>query len=85
MVKFHVEIFGTPLFQNGTPIFQMGLLFLEKEESLTPTFEIQVRTLQCTQSMGLSLTSVITAQCTLKFHNMIRFLQLNNQLSVTLL
>ena len=45
LVKFHVEIFGTPLFQNGTPIFQMGLLFLEKEESRTPTFEIQVRTL----------------------------------------
>ena len=44
-VKFHVEIFGTPLFQNGTPIFQMGLLLLEKEESRTPTFEIQVRTL----------------------------------------
>ena len=45
LVKFHVEIFETPLFQNGTPIFQMGLLFLEKEESRTPTFEIQVRTL----------------------------------------
>ena len=44
-VKFHVEIFGTPLFQNVTPIFQMGLLFLKKEESRTPTFEIQVRTL----------------------------------------
>ena len=44
-VKVHVEIFGTPLFQIGTPIFLMGLLFLEKEESWTPTFEIQVRTL----------------------------------------
>ena len=44
-VKFHVEIFWTPLFQNGTPIFQMGLLFLKKEESRTPSFEIQVRTL----------------------------------------
>ena len=44
-MKFHVEIFGTPLFQSRTPIFQMGLLFLEKEESQTPTFEIQVRTL----------------------------------------
>ena len=30
----------------GTPIFQMGLIFLEKAESLTPTFEIQVRTLR---------------------------------------
>ena len=44
-VKFRNEIFGTPLFQNGTPIFQMGLLFLKKEESQTPTFNIQVRTL----------------------------------------
>ena len=42
-VKFHVEVFGTPLFQIGTPIFQVGLLILEKEESRTPTFEIQVR------------------------------------------
>ena len=53
MVKFYVEIFGTPLFQNGTPIFQMGLLFLEKEESRTPTFEIQVRTL-CMKQKKLS-------------------------------
>ena len=44
-VKFHVEIIGTLLFHDGTPIFQMGLLFLEKEESGTPTFKIQVRTL----------------------------------------
>ena len=36
---------GLHFFQNGTPIFQMGLLFLEMEESQTPTFEIQVRTL----------------------------------------
>ena len=35
---------GLHFFQNGTPIFQMGLLFLEKEESRTPS-EIQVRTL----------------------------------------
>ena len=36
---------GLHFFQNETPIFQMGLLFLEKGESRTPTFEIQVRTL----------------------------------------
>ena len=29
----------------GLHFFRMGLLFLEKEESRTPTFEIQVRTL----------------------------------------
>ena len=51
-VKFHVEIFGTPLFQNGTPIFQMGLLFLKKEESRTPTFKVQVRTLVVPASQG---------------------------------
>ena len=33
-------------FSDWAPIFQMGLLFLEKEESRTPTSEIQVRTLE---------------------------------------
>ena len=63
---------GLHFFQNGTSIFQMGLLFLEKEESRTPTFEIQVRTLEYTFSV--TLCSIIRVKMACLLHNKTNYL-----------
>ena len=49
--KFHVGIFGTPLFQDRNPTFQMGHLFLEMEESQTVCLDLFVQKLRIVRAL----------------------------------